>query len=79
LWQLVQLKPGHALMDFVCEFANLSVPVKRNFIQQIFVNWHWSWKWPTIKHVQKYRPDNIAYYAEWVNLIPLFPEQAKIL
>jgi len=28
---------------------------------------------PKIIHVQKYRPDNIAYYTEWVNLIPLFP------
>lgn len=40
---------------------------------RIFHNWRWSWKKPAVQHIQKYTPENIQYYAEWVTFIPYIP------
>lgn len=74
LWRLVRLYPHYRVRDYANTLSDFTgVPFKRNFILRIFKNWRWSWKKPAVQHVQKYTPENIAYYSRWVILVPQIP------
>jgi len=69
----VILHPLFNIADHVAALAPLGVIVSPSFLKQIFCNWQWSWKKPTIQHINKYTPENVRYYERWVSLVPHLP------
>jgi len=73
LWRHVVLHPSFNIANHVAALVPFGVIVSPSFVKRIFRNWRWSWKKPTIQHINKYTPENVRYYERWVSLVPLLP------
>lgn len=76
LFQAVQKNPITSIPELLELIRNeTSLNPSNIYIRRIFSQWRWTWKKPESRNINKYTPENMTYYGEfllWIRHIPIF-------
>jgi len=73
LWKIVQVHPEFTVKEFQDALKEKGYTLSDRSLRRIFKSWKWSWKCPDRKQVDKYKPENIEYYATYLYLVKDIP------
>ena len=62
LWAVAKKDPTRALWDYLEILESQQFQLSKEFVQQIFHSWRWSFKIPSFKQLHKYSLLNREYY-----------------
>lgn len=73
LWARCKQKPDTNLLEYQQLLASHSFLLSKTTLSRIFKSWHWSFKMAGVDQLNKYTPQNIAYYVGYVQEVAEIP------
>eukprot|EP00761_Pharyngomonas_kirbyi_P007405 gb/GECH01007415.1/.p1 GENE.gb/GECH01007415.1/~~gb/GECH01007415.1/.p1 ORF type:complete len:295 (+),score=14.45 gb/GECH01007415.1/:1-885(+) len=70
LWTQCKRDPATTLKSFCHELHSHGYELSRSWVYTFFVQRGWSWQVAGFELLNKYTPDNVAYYGEYIQWFP---------